>query len=49
MANEAIKDYRVRKKGMVFSINFEKGYDNVDWNSLVKVLAKKGFGYKWCI
>ncbi|KAA0051402.1 ALBINO3-like protein 2 [Cucumis melo var. makuwa] len=49
IAKEAIEDYRVRNKGMGFGIGFEKAYDNVDWNILVKVLATKGFGYKWCM
>lgn len=49
IAKEAIEDYRVRNKGMGFGIDFEKAYDNVDCNILVKVLATKGFGYKWCM
>lgn len=47
IASEAIEDYRVRKKGVVFKSNFEKAYDHVDWNILDKELAKAGFGYRW--
>lgn len=39
MENEAI--YRVRKKeGVLFNIDFDKAYDHVDWNLVVKVLER---------
>ena len=41
---ELLENYRVsRKKGLVFKIDFEKAYDNIEWQFLNFVLAKKGF------
>ena len=48
VANEVVEDYtRRKKKGLVFKIDFEKGYDNVSWGFLDFVLQKKNFGSKW--
>ena len=48
VANEAIEDYRSRKKeGLVVKIDFEKAYDNVYWGFLDFVSQKKNFGDKW--
>lgn len=32
IANEAIEDYRAKKEGAIFKIDFEKAYDHVDWD-----------------
>lgn len=49
IVNEAVKDYRVKKKRVLFKIEFEKAYDHVDRNFLDKVLEREGFSYKWCM
>ncbi|KAA0036600.1 hypothetical protein E5676_scaffold195G00490 [Cucumis melo var. makuwa] len=47
IANEAIEEYKSRKRGVLLMLDFEKVYDHVDWDFLDRVLMKKGFGYKW--
>ena len=48
IANEVVDEKRrVRDKGVVFKIDFEKAYDHVDWGFLVHVLERKGFSSKW--
>jgi hypothetical protein len=42
--------HEVKKKkmsGVLFKVDFEKAYDNVNWAFLYNVLLKKGFSYKW--
>ena len=38
---------RLGEEGVVFKIDFEKAYDNVDWGFLDNVLERKGFSAKW--
>jgi hypothetical protein len=33
--------------GVLFKVDFEKAYDNVNWAFLYNVLFKKGFSHKW--
>ena len=48
VANEAVEDYkRGKREGLVFKIDFEKAYDNVNWDFLDFVLEKKNFGSRW--
>ena len=48
VANEVVEDYRrSNKEGLVFKIDFEKAYDNVNWDFLDYVLQKKNFSSKW--
>ena len=47
IANEIIEEYRWRKEGIVFKIDFEKAYDCVSWEFIDFVLEKKGFGFTW--
>ena len=48
IANEVVDEKRrVRDKGVVFKIDFEKAYDHVDWGFLAHVLERKGFNSKW--
>lgn len=48
IANEVVEEYRSSgKEGLVFKIDFENTYDHVDWEFLVFVLWKKGFGDRW--
>lgn len=32
VANEAIEEYRSRKRGVLLKLDFEKAYDHVDWD-----------------
>lgn len=34
-------------QGFLLKLDFEKAYDNVNWNYLLEVLHKRGFGPKW--
>ena len=48
IANEVVNEKRrMRDKGVVFKIDFEKAYDHVDWGFLEHVLERKGFSPKW--
>jgi hypothetical protein len=35
-------------KGVVLKLDFEKAYDKVDWDNLLKCVAQKGFHEEWC-
>jgi hypothetical protein len=40
---------RLRRKkmsGVLFKVNFEKAYDNVNWAFLYNIMVKKGFSHK---
>ncbi|GMQ04499.1 hypothetical protein CsSME_00049896 [Camellia sinensis var. sinensis] len=44
VANEVVEECRKsRKRGLVFTADFEKAYDHVDWHFLDFVMAKKGY------
>ncbi|GKV09634.1 hypothetical protein SLEP1_g21105 [Rubroshorea leprosula] len=48
ITNEVIHDLKRRKKeGLIFKADFEKAYDNVDWEFLDYMLSKLGFNLKW--
>ncbi|KAJ0826227.1 putative RNA-directed DNA polymerase [Helianthus annuus] len=40
---------KFKKKGFFFKIDFEKAYDNVNWNFLLDTMSKKGFPDRWCL
>ena len=35
-------------KGLLFKINFEKAFDNINWDFLLLLLKRRGFRVKWC-
>ncbi|RVX22326.1 LINE-1 reverse transcriptase-like [Vitis vinifera] len=48
IANEVIDSWQKRKeKGLICKLDIEKAYDSINWNFLMKVLQKMGFGNKW--
>ncbi|RVW53583.1 LINE-1 retrotransposable element ORF2 protein [Vitis vinifera] len=45
IANEVIDFWHKRKeKGLICKLDIEKAYDSINWNFLMKVLLKMGFG-----
>ena len=47
IANEVIDSWQKRKeKGLICKLDIEKAYDSINWNFLMKVLQKMGFGNK---
>lgn len=48
IANEVV-DYckRVKQKGLLFKVDFEKAYDCINWDFLFLVMDHMGFGVKW--
>ena len=48
IANKLVDEKRrSRKEGVVFKIDFEKAYDQVNWNLLDHELERKGFSSRW--
>ena len=48
IANEVIDFWHKRKeKGLICKLDIEKAYDSINWNFLMKVLLKMGFGSRW--
>ena len=48
LANEIIDSMIKRKeKGILCKLDIEKAYDQINWNRIIKVLQKMGFGAKW--
>ena len=48
LANEVIDTLLKRKeKGILCKLDIEKAYDKINWNCIIKVLQKMGFGAKW--
>jgi hypothetical protein len=39
---------RKKQQGVVLKLDFEKAYDKVDWDYLMKCISQKGFGEEWC-
>ncbi|RVW53252.1 Transposon TX1 uncharacterized 149 kDa protein [Vitis vinifera] len=48
IANEVIDYWLKRKeKGVICKLDIEKAYDSINWNFLMKVMRKMGFGDRW--
>ncbi|RVW95784.1 LINE-1 retrotransposable element ORF2 protein [Vitis vinifera] len=48
IANEVIDYWLKRKeKGVICKLDIEKTYDSINWNFLMKVMRKMGFGDRW--
>jgi Reverse transcriptase (RNA-dependent DNA polymerase) len=46
--HEILHQIRLSKtKGALFKIDFEKTFDRVNWDFLIKTLVGRGFGPKW--
>ncbi|XP_022026490.1 uncharacterized protein LOC110927176 [Helianthus annuus] len=39
---------KAKKKVFFLKIDFEKAYDNVNWNFVVDILSQMGFSSRWC-
>jgi hypothetical protein len=39
---------RKKQQGVVLKLDFEKAYDKVDWNYLMKCISHNGFCEEWC-
>ena len=48
IANEVIDSWKKEgKKGLICKLDIEKAYDSVNWQFLMRVMEKMGFGTKW--
>ncbi|WJZ90796.1 hypothetical protein VitviT2T_009917 [Vitis vinifera] len=48
VANEVIDYwYKRKEKGLICKLDIEKAYDSINWNFLMEVLRKMGFGSRW--
>ncbi|WJZ84180.1 hypothetical protein VitviT2T_003796 [Vitis vinifera] len=48
IANEAIDAWQKRgERGLICKLDIEKAYDSLNWQFLMKVMRKMGFGSRW--
>ena len=50
IANEDVDSLiRRKEKGLLCKLDIEKAYDHLNWDFLLQVMEKMGFGKKWLI
>ena len=50
IANEAVDSLiRRKEKGLRCKLDIEKAYDHLNWDFLLQIMEKMGFGRKWLI
>ncbi|XP_028077559.1 uncharacterized protein LOC114279501 [Camellia sinensis] len=48
IANEVVDGWhKAKNKGIILKLDFEKAYDSLNWEFLLPMLGKFGFGAKW--
>lgn len=49
IANETV-DYvkRLKDKCLLFKVDFEKAFDSLNWDFLMDIMSRMGFGDRWC-
>ncbi|RVX00507.1 putative ribonuclease H protein [Vitis vinifera] len=44
---KVLDKHKRNEKGLICKLDIEKAYDSINWNFLMKVLVKMGFGLRW--
>ncbi|XP_057506509.1 uncharacterized protein LOC130789694 [Actinidia eriantha] len=48
IANEVVEEWkRSRKKGIIIKLDFEKAFDTVNWNYMLRMMDLMGFPQRW--
>jgi hypothetical protein len=46
--HEILHDTKIKKKGLILKLDFEKAYDKLNWAFFFECLRQRGFWEKWC-